>query len=118
MTDIGKTWSFGGISIAVEDDSLDYHEHRFSKQSVLDTLYTDLQRFGSGEIFRNIRGVIFSGYSNLLILAYSGYHTLLSDQIPSTEGDYFISAFSASRLVATNYDNPVYRVTVTLRKEL
>lgn len=114
--EIGRTWSFGGIKIAVEDDSLDYHKYRFVKQSVLDTTYTDLQRIGSGEIFRNVRGVLFTGYSQLVNLVGSGYHTFISDQ--GTEGDYFLSSFDTNRLVATNYDTPVYRVTMTLRKEL
>ena len=116
MTDIGRTWSYGGIRIAVEHDTLDYPKYRFVEHNVLDTLYTDIQKIGSGEILRSVRGVIFSGYDQLLVFVGSGYHTLVSDQ--GIEDDYFLAGFQSSRLVATNYDTPVYRITITLKKEL
>lgn len=116
MREIGHTWSYGGIKIAVEHDSLDYPRYRFVEHSVLDTLYTDIQRLGSGETLRDIRGVVFDGHDQLLDFVGSGYYTFVSDQ--GTEGDYFLATFRSDRLVATNYDTPVYRVTMIMRKEL
>lgn len=116
MREIGRTWSLGGIKIAVEDDSLDYHKYRFVQHNVLDTQYTDVQRIGSGEIFRNVRGIVFTGYNQLTEFAGSGYHMFVSDQ--GTEGDYFLSDLQGRRLVAANYEMPIYRITMTLRRDL
>ena len=116
MKEIGRTWSYGGVNIAVESDTLDAPKYRFVEHNVLDTLYTDLQRLGSGEILRDVRGVVFSGFPQLLTFVGSGYYTFISDQ--GTEGDYFLSRFQSNRLVATNYDTPVYRVTMMLKKDL
>ena len=80
MVSIGRTWSLDGINIAVTHDSLDYREPKYVKHSVLDTLYTDLQWFGSGEILRDLRGILFSGHDAVLGLVGSGYYTLISDQ--------------------------------------
>lgn len=117
MIEIGKTWSLGGIKIAVTDDSLDYPKNRFVKHAVLDTLYTDIQWFGSGETLRDVRGVLLEDqYNNLVGLVGSGYHTFVSDQ--GTEGDYFVSSITSERIMAVNHDIPVYKITVKLRKEL
>lgn len=117
MREIGRTWSLAGIYLAVTKDSLDYHEHRYVKHAVLDTLYTDLQWFGSGEIMRDVRGVLLTNEHDTLVgYIGSGYHAFVSDQ--GAEGNYFLASMSATRLTATNYDTPVYRVTVKLKKEL
>lgn len=115
MREVGKTWSLGGISIAVEEDSLEYPALRISKHAILDTNETLLMYIASGWILRDVQAVIFSGYTTGIVpLIGSGYHTLISDQ--GTEDDYFITNCRPQRLQALNKPNPVYRINVTLKR--
>jgi len=109
------TWSLGGVSIVVEEDSLDYPTIMTGKQSAFDFDYTLLYHGGLSSMNRQLRAVIFSGFEGqFLPLVGSGYHTLISDQ--GTEGSFFITECKPERLSTVNYTTPVYRLALSLVK--
>lgn len=117
MKEVGKTWSLGGIKLAVEEDSMDYTAIRMGHLGPLDRNETVLHYGGTEAYARDLTAILFSGYEdNFLPLIGSGYHTLISDQ--GDEGSYFITGCKPRRLQALNKPAAaVYRLQLDLRKE-
>lgn len=116
MREVNETWTLGGLSITVQDDSLDYPIVRMGRLGPLEHNYSIGHYGGTESMARDIRFTIFSGYDdNLIPLVGSGYHTLVSDQ--GAEGDYFIVSVRGERLQALNKLSSVFKVTATLKKE-
>ena len=116
MREINETWTLGGLSIAVQDDSLDYPIVRMGRLEPLEHNYSIGHYGGTESAARDIKFTIFSGYDdNLIPLVGSGYHALVSDQ--GEEGDYFIVSIRGERLQALNKLSSVFKVTASLKKE-
>ena len=115
MSEINETWTLDGISITVEEDSLDYPAVRMGVLNPLEYNYSIGHYGGTESAYRDIRFTIFSGYDEQLVpLVGSGYYPLVSDQ--GVEGNYFITTVRAERLQALNRLSPAFRVTANLRK--
>ena len=116
MREINETWTLGGVTIAVENDSLDYPIIRMGRLEPLEHNYSIGHYGGTESAARDIRFIILSGYDdNLIPLVGSGYHALVSDQ--GAEGNYFITSVRGERLQALNQLSPTFRVTAALKKE-
>jgi len=115
MKDVGRTWSLGGVYIAVEKDSLDKPKLRYSEHAVLDSVHTVVMLYGKELDYREIVGVLRTDLATLQALVGNGWVALNSDQ--GFEGNYFIDKLSIDTLNDTKSVTPVYRVTINMRKQ-
>lgn len=116
MREINETWTLGGVTITVENDSLDYPIVRMGRLEPLEHNYSIGHYGGTESAARDIKFTILSGYDNNFIpLVGSGYHALVSDQ--GAEGNYFIASVRGERVQALNKLSPVFKVTASLKKE-
>jgi hypothetical protein len=116
MKEVGKTWSLAGVPLIVEADSMNKPNLRYSEHAVLDSVETVIMLYGKSHHTREISGVLWSGLASIKNFVGSGWVAFISDQ--GDEGNYFINDLGVETLHDVKRDVPVYRITVSMRRQI
>lgn len=109
-------WKLNNLGITVTSDSLDYPRINFAKHSILDSTETNLQFINKPILYRDIEFVDWDNNwpSGFKPLVGSGTYTLITDS--GIGGNYLVEKAEADREYDFKSTNPVWRVTMTLRR--